>query len=409
MRGRRREKQQGVALLMVLIALTILGTMTADLMETNEVYLATAVNARDALKAEYMAKSGINLSRLTLSFRELLGDTSLPFWQYADMLVSTFTSSGGGFLGDLTGANLSDVEGLGLKGIGQDADLKVTIVDEESKINVNVSNVFVRGNGAARMMHELYALMSPPEFDHLFDYRIGSGELVSREEIICEIIDFSDGNEDLCDLSGSEDPSLYTMMDPPYERKNAPLDSLEELHLVSGINDDLWSAFVDPDPEDPNRRIMTVWGKGRINVNTAPPEVLLAVTCDLAQDHEGVGPCNDPLQLVQVAYLIQGITLLRTIMPFARINDFIKALQNPESFFILGVPGIQMSPDKFAAQRNMLTTRSTVFSIYSEATVGRVTKRIHMVVDMSLEVTLTLPEDESITTAGGKVIYYRMD
>ena len=265
MSRRRREKQRGVALLMVLIALTILGTMTADLMETNEVYLATAVNARDSLQAEYMAKSGINLSRLTLSFRELLGDTALPFWQYADMLVSTFTSSGGGFLGDLTGANLSDVEGLGLKGIGQDADMKVTIVDEESKINVNVSNVFVRGNGAARMMHELSALMSPPEFDHLFDYRIGSGELMSREEIICEIIDFSDGNEDLCDLSGSEDPSLYTMMDPPYERKNAPLDSLEELHLVSGVTDDFWSAFVDPQPEDPNRRIMTVWGRGRIN------------------------------------------------------------------------------------------------------------------------------------------------
>ena len=144
-------------------------------------------------------------------------------------------------------------------------------------------------------------------------------------------------------------------------------------------------------------------------MNTAPAEVLLAAACDLAQDQEGVGPCNDPLQLVQVAALIQGITMLRTIMPFARITDFTKALQNPESFFITGVPGIQLSPDKFAAQRNMLTTRSTVFSIYSEATVGRVTKRIHMVVDMSLEVTLTLPEDESLTTAGGKVLYYRMD
>ncbi len=409
MRRRSKEKQQGVALIMVLIALTILGAMTADLMETNEVYLATAVNARDALKAEYMAKSGINLSRLTLSFREILGDTALPFWQYADMLVSSFTGSGGGFLGDITGSNLADVEGLGLEGIGPDDDLKVTIVDEESKINVNVSNIVVQGNGSARMLFELESLMSPPEFDELFDDELGSGELSTREEIICEIIDFSDGNEDLCDLSGTEDSSLYTTLEPAYYRKNAPLDSLQELHLVSGIDDDLYSAFVDPRPEDPDRRIMTVWGKGRINVNTAPLDVLLALACDLAREPNGIGACEDPLQRIQMAAILQGIVMIRSWMPLARITDFTKAIENPETIFLIGMPGIPLSQTKRPAWRNMMTTRSSIFSIYAEATVGRVTKRIHMVVDMNSDVTLALPDEETINAAGGKVLYYRMD
>ena len=85
MKRRSHKSQRGVALLMVLIALTLLGSMTADLMENNEVYLATSVNAKDAKKAEYMAKSGVNLARLVLTFRELLGNTALPFWQYSDM------------------------------------------------------------------------------------------------------------------------------------------------------------------------------------------------------------------------------------------------------------------------------------------------------------------------------------
>jgi general secretion pathway protein K len=409
MRRRSREKQRGVALLMVLIALTILGTMTADLMETNEVYLATAVNARDAMRAEYLAKSGVNLSRLTLSFRELLGSSTLPFWQYADMIISTFTSPGGGVLGDLTGANLADVEGLGLKGIGENADLKIDIIDEESKINVNVSNLTVRGHGATRMIYQLSSLMDPPAFDHLFTDSYGSGQLTEREDIICELIDFTDGDEDLCDLSGSEDRSLYSSLDPPYERKNAPFDSLEEIHLVSGINDDLWSAFVEPNSEDPKKRIMTVWGKGRINVNTAPVGVLLPVMWELAQDREETGAPLDPMQYIQLYGILTGIDLIRQFLPFSQINDFIKAVENPASIGMAEGVGIELSEEKKHRYRNVLTTRSTVFSIYSTATVGRVTKRIHMVVDMEAQVTLALPDEEPFALAGGKVLYYRMD
>lgn len=409
MRRRRREKQQGVALLMVLIALTVLGTMTADLMESNEVYLATTVNARDGLKAEYMAKSGLNLSRLTLTFRELLGNSAMPFWQYADMLVSSFTSSGGGFLGDITGANLADVDGLGLEGVGEDADLKITIVDEDSKLNVNVANTFVKGNGKARMMYELGSLMGPQEFDPLFDESLGTGDLTTREEIIGEIIDFTDADEDMWDFSGNEDRSLYTSLEPPQERKNAPFDSLAELHLVSGFTDDLWSAFTDPKPDDPNARIMTVWGKGRVNVNTAPAPVLTAIVCDLMHGVEEPNPCIDPMVYLQVTALMTAIAQIRTYLPFSTVRDFTKVLENPEALGLIGAAGIVLSPAKKSVHRNMLTTRSTVFSIYSEATVGRVTKRIHMVVDMASETMLTLPDEETISAAGGKVLYYRME
>lgn len=409
MKRKPRQNQQGVALLMVLIALTILGTMTADLMESNEVYLSTTVNARDAKKAEYMAKSGVNLARLTLTFKELLGNTSMPFWQYADMLISTITDKSGGILGDLTGADLSGAEGLGLVGIGPDDELKVDIIDEDSKLNINMANAITKGNSVERMVRQLSSLMAPEEFNYIFEGEVLGYELSTREDIICEIIDWSDGNEDLCDMSGNEDRSLYTSLEPPYERKNAPFDSVQELFLVSGVSDDFWSAFADPDPEDPKKRIMTVWGKGRINVNTAPLLVLLPIVCDLTTDASGVNACQDPAQIANIALILQMMQGLRTLMPFSNYRDFMDALQNPERIFLMGVPGVVIPPEKRSEARRMLTTSSTVFSIYATATVGRVTKRIHVVVDTANDVTLDLPDEQKATTSGGKVLYYRME
>lgn len=407
MRTARKKSQQGVALLMVLIALTILGSMTADLMETNETYLATTINARDAVRAEYMARSGVNLSRLLLSFQKILGSSiNFPFWQYADLVIEMFTDSeGGGMLADLAGVNLSGVEGLGL-GV-EDGDLEVNIIDEDSKINVNLANDEGLGGMRNRMIQQLTALMAPIEYDPLFKRESKGGQFFEREDLICEILDWADPDEDLCDMSGSEDPSVYQTLDPPYERKNAPFDSLEELHLVNGIDDDVWSAFVEPDPEDPASRVLTIWGMGKINVNTAPTQVLFPLVCMLAADPNGMNPCTDPNQLVNLIQILQGMTMLRTFLPFSRARDFIAAIENPENLFMMGIPGVRVYGKGTAAR--VLTTRSTVFSIYAKGTVGRVTKRIHVVVDMKADDSYFLNPENTVTAAGGKVLYWRME
>ena len=415
-RTKRGEKQQGMALLMVLIALTILGSMTADLLESNETYLATAVNARDAKQAEYLAKSGINLARLTLSFKDMLGKAAnFPFWQYTDMIVPLFTSKDGGFLGDFTGTSFDEDTGLGLKGLPDDADLQVTVVDEDSKVNINVSNENLRGSGASQMAKQLAMLIASEDYDLIFEDTTAADELVDREDIICEIIDFSDANEDLCDGSGSEDRSLYTSLEPEYERKNAPLDSLEEMHLINGVTDDFYAAFVDPKPEDPNARIMTAWGKGRININTAPKPLLTASVCDLASDDSGISYCDDIAGLQRVLGALYVADIVRSFMPFSNFNEFVSLVENPGKSVIgalmgLDMPGVPLDRAKVAAQARGFTTTSTVFSIYATATVGKVTKRIHMVVDTKSADEIMLAEEEkALGLAGGKVLYYRME
>ena len=410
------EKQQGIALLMVLIALTILGSMTADLLESNETYLATAVNARDAKQAEYLARSGINLARLTLSFKDMLGKAgNFPFWQYTDMIVPLFTSKDGGFLGDFTGTSFDEDSGLGLKGLPDDADLQVKVVDEDSKMNINIANESIRGSGAKQMATQLAMLTASEDYDIIFEDTLASDELTEREDIICEILDFSDADEELCDGSGAEDRSIYTSHDPPYERKNAPLDSLEEMHLINGVTDDFYAAFVDPKPEDPDARIMTAWGKGRININTAPPQLLLAAVCDLASDDSGVSYCEDIAGLQRVYGALYIANIVRSFMPFSNFNEFRTLVESPGKSVIgalmgLGdMPGVPLNGTKVSEQARSFTTTSTVFSIYATATVGKVTKRIHMVVDTKSEDQILFPDSQSVSLAGGKVIYYRME
>jgi general secretion pathway protein K len=405
-----RRKQEGIALLMVLMALAILGAMTADLMESSEVYLSTTTNARDSVRAEYMARSGVNLSRLLLSFQRMIGSSGMnfPFWQYADLAIGLFTDSEGGLLGDLGEMDTSANKGVGLEG----GEVSIKIIDEDSKLNINVAADQGRTNLSAALVSKLRGLMAPIQFDPLFERASDLGAFFQRDEVICEIVDYVDGDENLCDGSGGEDKSFYQSLDPPRERKNAPLDSLEELRLIKGMSDDLWATFVDPNPEDPDSRIMTVWGKGMINVNTAPAGALLSVLCmpgDVTSGDVGFSPCTDELQVMGLAQILQLVLQIRTIMPFNSVNDFLGAIENPGSLLggLLGIdlPGFTL-PNKGMARR-MLTTKSTVFSIYANGTVGNVTKRLHVVVDMAGQDMLD--PTKSVGSSGGSVLYWRMD
>src|SRR6185503_17838650 len=124
------------------------------------------------------------------------------------------------------------------------------------------------------------------------------------------IIDWTDPDQEgyLCDPSSATaqqaaaEDSYYEQLKKPYSRKNAAFDSLEELHMVRGIGDDFWATFVDPDPEDPTKRVVTVWGQGQINVNTANPEALWALVCGNAVP--GTPMCVDPAEAAKFLSLM---------------------------------------------------------------------------------------------------------
>jgi type II secretory pathway component PulK len=103
-----------------------------------------------------------------------------------------------------------------------------------------------------------------------------------HDTLIDTFLDFTDGN-DLTRLNGAEsDHPFY--VERGYEVKNAPLESLDELLLIKGftraiVHGGHLGEFWDM-PDVTVRGIaplLTVYGDGRININTASAEVLMTI------------------------------------------------------------------------------------------------------------------------------------
>jgi general secretion pathway protein K len=393
---------------MVLGAIAIMIVMLAELQDDTGAEVAAATAARDSVQAEYFARSAINLSRLLIAAEPtmragiaplfmLMKQTppQLPVWEYSDRILGAFNDrEGSQDFSALSGLDLSLAKNVGLKG----GHFEVTIVDEDAKINANMG----AANQIAhiRLAKELMALMGPIQYDPLFSQRDSTGNYNDRLSVCSAIVDWADPDEQLfsCDLTNAPsvnavEDSWYQLQPKPYRRKNAPYDSLEELHMVRGITDDFWAAFVDPDPTNPKKRAMTVWGQGTVNVNSASPLTLWAVTCSGAPTADlCVDPTQMPLFLMGVT-MAQGITMGAPL--FGSPKDFIQTMEGKGMLGpMLTVMG--MKPVKFQSESDFgksISTESKVFSIYAVGVVKgykrEVRVKVHAVVDFRTAPSLT--------------------
>jgi general secretion pathway protein K len=399
-RARRRKRERGVALIMVLGAIAIMVVMLAEFQDDAGAEFAAATAARDSVQAEYFARSAISLERLLIASEptmrqaitplfQLMKQTppQLPVWEYSDRILGAFNDPDGAkdFSG-MSGLDLSLAKNVGLKG----GRFEVMVVDEDAKINVNMG----AANEIAhiRLAKELMSQMMPIQWDPLFTQRDATGNYHDRPTICSALIDWADPDEQLfsCDMtqgvsSNAVEDSWYQLLKKPYRRKNAPYDSLEELHMVRGISDDFWTAFVDPDPTDPKKRVMTVWGQGTVNVNSANAQTLYGLVCAGAPLAD---LCTDPLQM-QLFYM--AITMARGITMgaplFGSPKDFISMMEGKGMIGpMLTLMGLK--PVKFQSESDFaksISTHSKVFSIYAVGVVKgfkRETRvKIHTVVD----------------------------
>jgi general secretion pathway protein K len=335
---------------------------------------------------------------------------------------------------------------LGLKG----GRFEVVILDEESKINLNMG----AANEIAhiRLAQQLMAAMGPPVHNPIFEQRDSTGNFHDRLTVCSSLIDWADMDEQRwsCDLATTaptgqviEDYSYYSMLPKPYRAKNAPYDSLEELRLVRGISDDFWLTFVNRDPKNPRKRDMTVWGQGAVNVNTASGSTLLALVCSGSGAPESE-LCTNPTQM---ATFLAGVTMARGISMgaplFGNSGDFMTMMKGGG---LLGplLATLGLKPIKFKSESEFtraISTESKFFSIYAVGVVKGYKRETriatHTVVDFRTApvVTATAPvslgtgvppappaptatvaqsDVTSIAAAlqpstGGQIVYYRVE
>lgn len=276
------KSQRGVALVLVLLIVAMATTIAAFMAQQQGFWQREMENGRDRAQARRIAEAGIDWARAVLADDAAVTqyDSGKEMWA---MRLPAIPVEGG------------EVQG--------------TILDQQGLFNLNnlVSNGVVSLPDLARFQRLLTALGLPPEL---------GGALV----------DWMDANSETM-ANGAED-EYYLGLDKPYRCANRPLSDVGELAWVKGFDATIikrLQPFVSVLPESGTP----------VNVNFAPPEVLLAVLPGLTlQDAR------------QMATQIKST-------PFKTVPDFLQQLPksvSQESTMVLSVSSQYFMVTGYATQ-----------------------------------------------------------
>jgi len=288
---RQVSPQAGFALLVVVVSVSVLGAIVGEFGYNARVEMESAANARDELRAEYLARSGINLARILIKLQGSVIDnfnrmgTDIQITDFAPFILKAFGGSGDDAeaLTGLLGITPGSVKGLGA---GKDGSFDVAMGVEDGKININCGGglqVPILPPGAPQLggmgfnptqtltppggqapAQNLYlmllATMMPQRYNRLFQNEGPDGQFVTREEVASAIIDWSDIDEQKFSpmgASGGNEDYHYDQLKDPYKAHNHFYDTVEEVNLVRGVGDDFWGSFGE---------LFTVYGRCQVNL-----------------------------------------------------------------------------------------------------------------------------------------------
>ncbi len=299
--------EKGFALILTLIVTALLVALTAEFV--NEVFVDTSArqNFVDGQQASIMAKSGMSACITGLQTLQIK-HPSYTSLADLDLLAKLL--------------NIQDERGT----------LLVTIEDESGKINLNSG----WGDNGSPL---------PPYSD--FATRLFKNTGIPLD-LLDTLADWRDTNDEP-HPAGAE-TTYYRSLKPPYGAKNNRLETVEELRLVKGFD----AATVGK-----LRPFVTVYADcTKINVNTAPQEVIAALADDMTKEQA------------------KQVVDYRMMTPFQNVND------------LANVPG--MSSKIVQGLQLYASATGTAYRIVSQATVGETTRVI-----------------EAVVTTAGQSLYWR--
>lgn len=278
----RRENQRGIALLVTLLAVALMTFVVIDFTYSATTAYRGAANQMNELRADYLARSGVEVG-LALLAQDARQATREPYDSLQDLWAAPFPP------------------------IEVDAGTAgVSIVDETRKLNINQLVNFSTGAVNQAFAQALARLLA---------------NLDVSPEVVPAIVDWLD--TDGVPSPGGAESEFYLTLAPPYEPRNGPMPTIGDLRMIRGIDE---ASFIKL------RRVLTVVPDSRVNVNTAPPEVLAALSPDFE---------NSPS-------LVQAIIEARQEQPFKTVGD------------LSNVPGVAAIAASLSA---LLTTQSDFFTV----------------------------------------------
>lgn len=240
----KRKSESGVVLIIVLIVVAILTTLVVDLIYFTQINTEISANSRDAMKSQYIAKSGVYIIAGTIrnespesltSISGLLGDQSGNSQGYWDITIPSLP-------------------------VG-DGVASVVVVDERSKVNLNAIVNQITNQVDQQVLKEITEL-----------FRMVGVDNGKSSRFISSLINWLDhpisGQQNNDQDPNGANAEFYAKLQNPYQIKDGPLDSVEEIRMISGMDDDFFNKIKD---------YVTVYPTDKkINFSTAPKVVMMA-------------------------------------------------------------------------------------------------------------------------------------
>ncbi len=297
---RRLSSDKGVALLIVLVLTALLVLFSMELSTVASIDLDSAAAHRDEVRAYYLARGAVELA-----VSSLLSD-------------ETPVTAGSEQWGRLP-QNLPVGEGR----------MRVRVHDEGGKLNLNA---LLDDEKKLEVLDRLFFILG------------------LDPSLTANLLDWMD--EDNEERGPGTEGAYYQGLRSPYPVKNAPLDTLSELRNIKGYGNDVLESLGS------QKRLgsldlqtipfFTLHSGGKVNVNTAPPSLLMALSESLTED------------------VAQAIVESRQERAFEKVEEL---RELPE-----------VTGELFSEIENLLTVESNHFSISAWGEVNGVRKHIFAVV-----------------------------
>lgn len=266
------QGRRGVAILLAMSAIMILTYIAMEVSEDSLIDYSVASSRVGRLQAHYAAKSAVEMGLLRIHLyrkalatfgEQLKGKESMldPLWQFPFSWPPPLPDE----------MNIADKDAIqtSLKDSLMKSQYLVTIQSEGAKIDLNDlrSPVKTVREGIEKQILRIFELKMESDEEFREVHRN-----TNFQELVWNLTDWVD--KDSISLNGGDERSRYQDRQDQELPPNQPFKTLDELHLVAGMTDDIFDLIADQ---------VTLYGSMGVNVNTATKEILASLDPQLTE------------------------------------------------------------------------------------------------------------------------------
>jgi len=277
-----RQNKKGMALLLVITSVAILSLIMVELNYNTKITSAIAGNYKDETAAYYLARSSVNVALLRIGLASKAKSFDMGGFKLPNDVISMIIT--------LPFIFPPPPELFSMAGNAENTDLGVKDMVEKLKTDTNIASVGSFDHNISSMdtalninaitLSENSISAFKEQMKSYYTAKVQKDESFAHrwpvekyDRVLNNIIDWIDA--DTVSRNGGDENTVYQKKNPPYKPRNYFIPSLDELHMVDEMDDELFD-FISP--------MISIFSSGAININHSTAEMWKSIDDRLSDD-----------------------------------------------------------------------------------------------------------------------------